>query len=82
MLHFLLALVIGGVSGVLAGKIMKINNPLWLDVILGVVGGVVAKALFGLVGIGTTGIFAFVGDIIFGVIGACLLIFIIRAIRK
>lgn len=82
MIHFIIALVIGGVAGTLAGKIMKSENPLWIDVILGLVGGVVAKALFGLIGIGTTGMFSWIGDIIFAVIGACLVIFVVRLIKK
>lgn len=82
MIHFIVSIIIGGIAGTLAGKIMNSKNALWLDVILGIVGGAVAKAIFGLVGIGTSGALAWVGDIIFGVIGACLVIFVVRAIKK
>lgn len=69
----------GGISGWLAGIIMKSNNGILLNIILGIVGGAVAGALFGLIGINFNGI---IGGLICGVIGACLLIFIVRLIKK
>lgn len=80
--HIFVAVVIGGIAGTIAGKLMKSENGILIDIILGIVGGAIAKALFGLIGIGTQGVFAWVGDIIFGVIGACLVIVVVRAIKK
>jgi len=79
MISLIIALIVGGISGWLAGIIMKSNNGIILNIILGIVGGAVAGALFGLIGISFNGI---IGGIICGVIGACLLIFIVRLIRK
>lgn len=80
--HIFVAVLIGGIAGTIAGKLMKSENGLVIDIILGIVGGAIAKALFSLIGIGTQGAFAFLGDIIFGVIGACLVIIVVRAIQK
>lgn len=80
--HIFVAIVIGGIAGTIAGKLMKSENGILIDIILGIVGGAIAKALFSLIGIGTQGVFSWVGDIIFGVIGACLVIVVVRAIRK
>ena len=68
-----------GPAGWLAGIIMKSKNGVLINIILGIVGGAVAGALFGLLGISFNGI---IGGLICGVIGACLLIFIVRLIKK
>ncbi|MBO7600580.1 MAG: GlsB/YeaQ/YmgE family stress response membrane protein, partial [Lachnospiraceae bacterium] len=65
--------------GWLAGIIMKSANGVLINIILGIVGGVIGGAIFNFLGINFNGI---VGSIICGVVGACLLIFIVRLIRK
>ena len=82
LISLLIGLVIGAISGTIAGYIMKSKNVWWVNIILGVVGGMVASFLFGLVNIGLTGPFPIIGKIIFGVVGACLLIFVARLIKK
>lgn len=71
MIRFLISLVVGAVSGWIAGQIMKEDGSWLKNMILGIVGGVVGGFLLGLVGIGGHNI---LGDIIISVIGACIVI--------
>ena len=78
-MSFIAALIIGGVSGWLAGKIMGTSHSIIINIILGLVGGLLGGWLGGLIGIGATG---WIGSIIISVIGACILIFIAKKIFK
>lgn len=75
----IVSVIIGAVSGWLAGSIMETNGGLVKNIILGIVGGAVANFLFGLIGISFHGL---IGSIIASVIGACLLIWIGRKLFK
>ena len=81
IISWIIRIIFGAISGTLAGKIMKSNQPLWINIILGIVGGAIAGAVLGLF-IAPSGIFGWVTDIIFGVIGACALIYVVRLIKK
>ena len=69
----------GGGCGWIAGNIMKTGYSLIMNVLLGLVGGVLGGFIFGLLGFAITGI---IGSIISGVVGSCLIIFIVRKIKK
>lgn len=69
------AIIIGGIAGWLAEKVMKTDTGLFMNIILGIVGAAVASFIFGLVGIGFGG---WIGYLIAGLIGACILIFVGR----
>ena len=78
----LIAILVGGISGWLAGRIMNsdfaiLGSPILGNIILGMVGGTVGSVLLGLVGIHGSGI---IGTIIVSVIGACVLIGVLRKI--
>lgn len=75
----LVSLIIGGISGWIAGQLMHSRFTLLGNVILGVVGGVVGAILLGLIGIHGSGV---IGSIIVGVVGACALIAVGRALKK
>lgn len=77
--NFILALIIGGVSGWLAGKIMNAEGSLIRNIILGLVGGLVGGLIGKLIGIGASGI---IGSIIISVAGACLLIWLAKKFLK
>lgn len=79
MLNIILSLIIGGVCGWLAGNIMKTGYSLLFNILLGLIGGVVGGFIFGLLGFSINGI---IGSIISGVVGSCLIIFIVRLIKK
>jgi len=57
---------------------MKSNTGLFMDVLLGVAGAAIASALLGLVGVSFGG---WLGYLVAGFIGACILIAGARAIR-
>ena len=65
-------------SGWLAEQFMKSNMGLLMNILLGVVGAAVASWLFGMLGMSFGG---WLGYLIAGFIGACILILIVRAVR-
>jgi uncharacterized membrane protein YeaQ/YmgE (transglycosylase-associated protein family) len=73
------AAIIGGIAGWLAEFFMKSNLGMIMNVVLGIVGAALASLIFGLLGIRFTG---WVGYLVAGFIGACLLIAAGRAIRR
>jgi uncharacterized membrane protein YeaQ/YmgE (transglycosylase-associated protein family) len=78
--HVLLFLAIGILAGFLAGKIMKGKGfGLVGDLVVGVAGAFVGVWLFGLVGIPSGGI---IGLLIASVVGAVLLLYIIRLAKR
>ena len=74
-------LIIGAIAGWLAGQIMKGGGfGLIGDVVVGILGAVIAGALFPRLGFALgSGI---LGTIIAAAIGACLLLFVMRLIRR
>lgn len=72
------AIIIGGLAGWLAEKVMKSDIGLLTNIILGIVGAAIASAILSAAGITLAG---WIGYLIAGFVGACLLIFIWRAIR-
>ena len=79
LIGLLIALVLGGISGWLAGKIMGSDGTVLRNIILGIVGGVVGSVVLGLFGLGGSG---YIGTIVVSVIGACILIWLVRLITK
>ena len=72
------AIIIGGIAGWLAEQFMKSQMGLVMNIVLGIVGAAIASWLFSMVGVTFAG---WIGYLIAGFIGACILIFIVRAIR-
>ncbi len=72
------AIVIGGIAGWLAEKVMKSNMGLLMNIILGIVGAVVLNAILVALHVGVLGT-GWIAYLITGFIGACILIFIGRA---
>ncbi|HET7269069.1 MAG TPA: GlsB/YeaQ/YmgE family stress response membrane protein [Oleiagrimonas sp.] len=90
MLHWLWVFIIGLVIGIIAKWIMPGKDPggFIVTAIIGIIGsfigGFIAKAVFG-VGVGATAAGAGVGGfwgLIFGIIGAIILLWIYRLIFK
>ncbi len=74
------AICIGVLAGFLAGKIMNGSGyGILMDLLLGFVGGVVGRFIFGLVGIGATGI---IGGILISTAGAMMLIWAVRMMKS
>ena len=76
---WLAAIIIGGIAGWLAEMFMKSNMGVLMNIVLGIVGAAIASAVFGLLGINFGG---WLGYLIAGFIGACILIAIVRAVRR
>jgi uncharacterized membrane protein YeaQ/YmgE (transglycosylase-associated protein family) len=81
LLGFIVWLIVGGIAGWLAGRVMSGHGygPI-VDVILGIVGGLIGgwiiSALFG---IQTTGLIA---SFVVAFIGACILVAIVHMVRR
>ena len=72
------AIIIGGIAGWLAERFMKSDMGLLMNIVLGVVGAAIASAILSFFGIVLGG---WIGYLVLGFIGACLLIWIVRAVR-
>jgi uncharacterized membrane protein YeaQ/YmgE (transglycosylase-associated protein family) len=73
-------LAIGAVAGWLAGVVMKGGGfGLAGDIVIGIIGAFIGGWLFGVLGIAAGGL---VGAIITAFVGACVLLFIVRLIKK
>jgi uncharacterized membrane protein YeaQ/YmgE (transglycosylase-associated protein family) len=75
---WLAAIVIGGIAGWLAEQFMHSQMGMLMNILLGMVGAALATWLFGLLGITFAG---WLGYLIAGFVGACILIFVGRALR-
>jgi len=76
---WIMAIIIGALAGWIAEKMMKSDQGLLMNIVLGIVGAIIGNFLLMLVfGATMGGIF---GQLIVAVVGACLLIAIWRAIR-
>ncbi len=74
-------LIIGAIAGWLAGQIMKGGGfGLVGDIIVGIVGAFIAGALFPRLGFSLGG--GMLGSIVAAAIGACVLLFILRLVRR
>lgn len=74
---WLAAIIIGGIAGWLAARFMGSGSGILMNVILGIVGAVLASLVLGVFGISFGG---WIGYLIAGFIGACLIILIARAV--
>jgi uncharacterized membrane protein YeaQ/YmgE (transglycosylase-associated protein family) len=72
------AIIIGGIAGWLAEQFMKSDMGILMNIVLGMVGAAVASAILSFFGIALGG---WLGYLIAGFIGACLLIWIVRLIK-
>lgn len=77
-------LIVGAIAGAIANNIMRSEQPLLWDIILGLIGAVVGGMILSLIGIDTPegGIVGILANLVVAVIGAVILIAIVRAIRR
>jgi len=69
------AIVMGAIVGWIAGKLMHTEGGLLRNIIVGVIGSFVGSFVFGLLGFSAFGFFA---ELIVGVVGACLFVWLSR----
>jgi uncharacterized membrane protein YeaQ/YmgE (transglycosylase-associated protein family) len=74
------AIIIGGIAGWLAEQFMQSRMGLLWNIILGIVGAAVASWLFGPVGVGFGP--GWLGYLVAGFIGACILIWLARLVWR
>ncbi len=76
----ILSLIIGGIAGWGASKVMGTakTQPLWMDILLGLAGGLVGGFLGGLIGLGSGGI---IMQLILATLGAVLILFVVSKVR-
>ena len=73
------AVIIGLIAGWLAGKVMKGRGyGVLIDILLGMVGGVIGRFVFGLLGLGAWNL---IGSIIVSFVGAVILIWLVRQLK-
>ncbi|PAP93095.1 GlsB/YeaQ/YmgE family stress response membrane protein [Mesorhizobium wenxiniae] len=75
------AIIIGGLAGWLAEMFMKSNMGILMNIILGIVGAIVLNAILQALNIGVFGA-GWIAYLITGFIGACLLIWVGRMVRR
>jgi len=74
------AVVIGFIAGWLAGKVMKGGGyGVPMDIVLGIVGGLIGRVVFGLLGLSASSV---TGSIIVSFVGAVILIWLVRQLKK
>ncbi|MEM9732645.1 MAG: GlsB/YeaQ/YmgE family stress response membrane protein [Pseudomonadota bacterium] len=74
----IMTIIIGGLAGWIAEKIMKADMGIFANIGLGILGAFVANFLLGLLDLHFAGL---IGQAITAVIGACILIYGYRAIK-
>ena len=80
-MSLLYSLLIGGIAGWLAGKLMKGGGfGLLLNIVIGIIGGIVGNWLFGQLGISLMD--GVIGDILTGAIGASVILFVAGLFKK
>jgi uncharacterized membrane protein YeaQ/YmgE (transglycosylase-associated protein family) len=73
-------IVVGLIAGWLAGKVMKGGGyGVVVDIILGILGAIVGGFVFGLLGLHAGGL---IGSIIVAFVGAVILVWITRQLKK
>ena len=74
------AVVIGFIAGWLAGKVMRGGGyGVPMDIVLGIVGGLIGRVVFGLLGLSASSV---TGSIIVSFVGAVILIWLVRQLKK
>ena len=76
---WLASIIIGTLVGWLAGKIMKSDHGLLINFLLGWGGSILGKFIADLLKISSDSL---VGDILFSIVGACLILFIFNKVKK
>jgi uncharacterized membrane protein YeaQ/YmgE (transglycosylase-associated protein family) len=74
------AIIVGALAGWIAARIMEAEHGLLTNIILGIVGALVLNFILVTLTGGTLG--GWIGQLIVGAAGACLLIFAYRAISS
>lgn len=76
----LYAIILGGIAGWLTGLIMRGEGyGIIVNILLGIAGGIIGSFVFGLLGFSTSN---FIGELITAIVGAALLVFLVRKLSR
>jgi uncharacterized membrane protein YeaQ/YmgE (transglycosylase-associated protein family) len=79
---WIVAIIIGGIAGWIAEKVMRSDMGLGMNIILGIVGALILNAILAALGLfPDEGEITWLWQLIAGVIGACILIALFRMFR-
>ncbi len=74
------AIIIGGLAGWLAGKLMDLRFGIFMNVVIGIVGAVLANAIFESANIHVVS--GWLGYLVQGFVGSCILLFVAKLVRR
>ncbi len=77
---WLAAIIIGGLAGWLAGKLMDVRFGIFMNIVIGIVGAILANAIFTRAGIYVAS--GWLGYLVTGFIGSCILLFVAKLVRR
>lgn len=77
---WLAAIIVGALAGWIAEQFMNARMGLLLNIVLGILGAIVMNALLVFVFGATLG--GWIGQLLVGIVGACILISLARAMRR
>ncbi|UFS64306.1 GlsB/YeaQ/YmgE family stress response membrane protein [Paracoccus denitrificans] len=79
----LITLIIGAIAGWLAGVIVKGHGEsLLMNIVIGILGAVIAGWLFPMLGIGMSASAPILGTIIFATLGAVILLVVLQLVKR
>lgn len=80
-MQFIYFLIIGALAGWGAGQLMKGGGfGILVNIVLGIIGGVVGGWVFSLLGISSNG--GLIGSLVTSLVGAVLILYVARLIKK
>lgn len=74
------AIFIGGLAGWLAGKFLDMRYGLFMNIFIGIVGAIVANAVFESANIHVAD--GWLGFLVTGFVGSCVLLFLAKLVRR
>jgi uncharacterized membrane protein YeaQ/YmgE (transglycosylase-associated protein family) len=74
------AIIIGGLAGWLAGKLMDMRFGIFMNIVIGIVGAVLANAIFEGANIHVAS--GWLGYLVQGFVGSCILLFLAKLVRR
>ena len=75
----IMTIILGALAGWIAEKVMKFDTGLLMNIVLGIGGALLGNFILRALGLAFGGL---IGQLVVAVAGACLLIFIYRAIKS
>lgn len=82
-MNFILWLIIGALAGWIASLIMKTNQGILVDIIVGIIGAFIGGFIFQTLGVGPQGVSGFnLPSLLVAVVGAVVLLAIVKAVRR